>query len=174
MPKRLADRQNLTDGLVHGIMSAGAALIAYLPTQALGLREGFWAAITAITVVQNALAEVRASARDQFVGATIGGSVGVVVSIFAGQHLASFALAVILAMVLCSMLNLGSAARLAGITATIILLVPHQGSAQTMMVSRIAEVGWGVCVAIVVVWFTETARTKLAFLSSHRQRVPRG
>ena len=44
-------------------------------------------------------------------------------------------------------------ARLAGITATIILLVPHPGtSAQHMMLSRISEVSWGVTVAIAIVW----------------------
>lgn len=45
-----------------------------------------------------------------------------------------------------------SASRLAGVTATIILLVPHAGSPESTFVSRVAEVGWGVCVAVAIVW----------------------
>jgi uncharacterized membrane protein YgaE (UPF0421/DUF939 family) len=80
-------------------------------------------------------------ARDQSAGAAIGGGVGAVVITLAGQHLISYALAVIVAMLLCWLLNIVAAGHLVGITATIILLVPHQGSAESMMLSRITEVG---------------------------------
>jgi uncharacterized membrane protein YgaE (UPF0421/DUF939 family) len=150
--KRLPPRQRLRDGIEHGVMSTAAALAAYLPTQALGLREGFWAAITAIAVVQTEFGATRTTARDQFAGAAIGGLIGVAVVLMTGQHLASYALAVMLSMVAAWLLNVASAARLAGITATIILLVPHAGTAQAMMLSRVLEVGWGVTIAILVVW----------------------
>jgi uncharacterized membrane protein YccC len=152
LQKRLPDRQRLTSGLAHGALSAIAALIAYLPTRALGLQEGFWAAITAIAVMQNELDKTRTTARDQFAGAAVGGVIGVVIVTLTGQTLASYALAVVLSMTACALLNVASAARLSGITATIILLVPHQGTVQAMMASRVVEVGWGVLVAIVVVW----------------------
>ena len=42
--------------------------------------------------------------------------------------------------------------RLAGVTATIILLVPHTGSANQMFVSLVLEVGWDVCVSVAIVW----------------------
>jgi hypothetical protein len=60
-------------------------------------------------------------------------------------------------------------ARLAGSTATIIMLVPHTGSAGWMMVSRVAEVGWGVAVAITIVWVVNRAETKIR---DRRPRVP--
>lgn len=69
-----------------------------------------------------------------------------------GQHLPSYAAAVLVSVANCWILNVASTARLAGVTATIIMLVPHEGSPERMMVSRVAEVGWGVCVAIAVVW----------------------
>jgi hypothetical protein len=47
------------------------------------------------------------------------------------------------------------ASRLAGITATIILLVPHSGTPGHMLVSRVGEVGWGVTVALGLVWLRE-------------------
>jgi hypothetical protein len=53
------------DGLQHAVMSAAAAILAYLPPQILGLREGFGAAITAIGVVQTEFGATRTTARDQ-------------------------------------------------------------------------------------------------------------
>lgn len=151
--KRLPPSQRLRDGLKHAAMSTAAAVIAYLPTQALGLREGFWAAITAISVVQSEFGATRTTARDQFVGAAIGGTIGVAVVSATGQTLASFVFAAGASVLSAWLLNVASAARLAGITATIILLVPHPGtSAQHMMLSRISEVSWGVTVAIAIVW----------------------
>jgi len=47
---------------------------------------------------------------------------------------------------------MASASRLAGITATIIPLVPHTGTPQRMFLDRVAEVGWGICAAVGTVW----------------------
>jgi uncharacterized membrane protein YgaE (UPF0421/DUF939 family) len=149
-------------GIAQGSMSAVAALLAYLPTRALGLREGFWAAITAVAVVQTEFGSARNTARDQLAGASIGGAIGVMFAAVAGQHLGSYAGALIVSMLLCWILRVPSAARLGGITATIILLVPHPGSAQSMMLSRVGEVGWGVVVAIAVVWLVNTVEGAIA------------
>jgi uncharacterized membrane protein YgaE (UPF0421/DUF939 family) len=137
---------------VQGFMSACAALLAYLPAKPLGLQEGFWASITAIAVVQNELGATQSSARDQFAGAAIGGLTSAVIVSLAGQSLAVYALCVVISMLVCWLFNVSSAARLAGSTATIIALVPHQGSVEWMMASRIAEVGWGLTVGLGIVW----------------------
>jgi uncharacterized membrane protein YgaE (UPF0421/DUF939 family) len=150
---RLPARAKLAGGLAQGLMSATAALIAYVPTKPLGLREGFWGSITAIAVVQSELSATRTSARDQFTGAAIGGLVSAIIVTLAGQQLVAYAVAVVLSMLACWLFNVSSAARLAGSTATIIVLVPHLGTAEWLMsVSRIAEVGWGVVVGISTVW----------------------
>ena len=150
--KQLPLGARLTGGVAQGLMSAVAALIAYLPTRPLGLQEGFWGSITAIAIVQAELSATRTSARDQFTGAAIGGLVSAVIVALAGQGLTAYSAAVVLSMLACWLFNVSSAARLAGSTATIILLVPHAGSAGSMVVSRIIEVGWGVTVALTVVW----------------------
>ena len=155
LSKALPLGQRLRGGLSQGVTSVLAALVAYLPTQALGLREGFWGAITAIAVTQTELGATRNNARDQFAGAAIGGVVGVAVALTAGQQLAGYALAVVLSMLVCWAVNIASASRLAGITATIILLVPHTGTPGHMLVSRVGEVGWGVTVALGLVWLRE-------------------
>lgn len=148
----LSARGRLMGGLAQGLMSTAAALIAYLPTKPLGLQEGFWGSITAIAVVQAELGATQTSARDQFAGATIGGLISGVILSIVGQSLPAYGAGVTLSMLVCWLLNRASAARLAGSTATIILLVPHKGSIAMMMFSRIAEVGWGVTVGVAVVW----------------------
>jgi hypothetical protein len=74
------------------------------------------------------------------------------VALTAGGVVWGYALAVAFAILICWLLDIASAARLAGTTATIILLVPHQGSPQGIMLARVSEVGWGVTVAIATVW----------------------
>jgi uncharacterized membrane protein YccC len=149
---RLPARAKIVGGLLQGIMSATAAIIAYLPAKPLGLREGFWASITAIAVAQSGLGATQSSARDQFTGAAIGGLVSVILVSIAGQHLAVYVFAVMVSILACWIVNVSSAARISGSTVTIILLVPHQGSVGGMMISRVAEVGWGVVVGVAIVW----------------------
>jgi uncharacterized membrane protein YgaE (UPF0421/DUF939 family) len=148
----LPARGRVIGGLTQGLMSATAAIVAYLPTKPLGLQEGFWASITAIAVVQTEWGAARTSARDQFTGAAIGGSISALTVTATGQHLWSYAVAVVVSMLACFVFKVAGAARLSGSTATIILLVPHPGSVESMVASRIAEVAWGVVVAITTVW----------------------
>jgi uncharacterized membrane protein YccC len=140
-------------GVVVGALSALAAILAYLPTQTLGLQEGFWAAITAIAVMRTEMQAARSTARDQFLGAATGGAVGLGVTLLLGYHVWSYGLAVIGAIAVCSLLRVPSAGRLAGITATIILLVPH-GNLSPMQIAfwRVSEVGWGLFVSVVIAW----------------------
>jgi hypothetical protein len=88
----------------------------------------------------------RATARDQFVGAALGG-LGSCDPVYLGSARTG----------ICpgsgrvrddvlSAQDLGKAS--CGITATIILLVPHVGSPVRMVLSRVAEVGWGASVEI--------------------------
>jgi uncharacterized membrane protein YgaE (UPF0421/DUF939 family) len=158
LQKSLSSGQRLIMGLEHGIMSAAAALIAYLPGKALELQQSFWGAITAIAVVQTEFGATRTSARDQFTGAAIGGLIGVAVVSVIGQEIISYTAAVIVSITACWMLNVTSAARLSGVTATIVMLVPHADSAQSMMVARVSEVAWGVLVAVGVVWLANKLR----------------
>ena len=106
-------------------------------------------------MVQAEFHVARSTARDQLTGALLGGVIGVGIAILFGQHLWAYGLAIVIAILLAWLIAIPSAARLAAITATIILLVPHQGSAQSMMLSRVGEVTWGVIVAIVIVWLAQ-------------------
>ncbi|MBB5695624.1 FUSC family protein [Muricoccus pecuniae] len=155
LSKTLPLEQRLRDGLSQGTLSALAAVVAYLPTQALGLREGFWGAITALAVAQAELGAARSTGRDQLAGATIGGGIGVATVLTIGAGLPGYVLAVVISVLACWCVNIASASRLAAITATIILLVPHTGTPQHMLLSRVGEVGWGALVALGLVWLRE-------------------
>jgi uncharacterized membrane protein YccC len=155
----LPPRSRVTGGLAQGLMSTTAALLAYLPTKPLGLQEGFWGSITAIAVVQTALSATQSSARDQFAGAAIGGLISAIIVTVAGPSLPAYAVAITSSMLICWLFNVAAAARLAGATATIILLVPHKGSVAPMVLWRIAEVGWGVTVGVGVVWIVNRIET---------------
>jgi len=156
--KAIPLRERLWGGLAQGLLSAVAAALAWLPTQALGLREGFWAAITAIAVAQSEFTAARTTARDQFAGAAIGGGIAVLVTLVPAPGIVRCVFALVIAISGCWLLKVASAARLAGITAAIIMLVPHQGSAERMMLSRVGEVGWGVTMAILVVGMATLVR----------------
>ncbi len=164
--------ERLGQGLVHGLMAATAAIAAYLPTQVLGLRGGFWGAITALAVVQTEFGAVRTTARDQVLGAAVGGAVGLVILLTLGQGLPAYGLAVVLAMLACWGANVASAARLAGVTATILLLVPHAGSPERMLASRVFEVGWGITVALAVVWAGSRIRDRIERGAATRDADP--
>ncbi|MGB6308376.1 MAG: FUSC family protein [Steroidobacteraceae bacterium] len=164
--KALPIAHRLSGGARHGAISALAALIAYLPTRALGLQEGFWSAITAIAVVQMEFHATETTARDQFIGAGVGGVTALCALLAFGPHLsmalhlAVYGAAIIAAMAACWAINAATASRLSGTTATIILLVPHSGPPWAMFESRIGEVGWGVSVAVATVWLAARLLTR--------------
>jgi uncharacterized membrane protein YgaE (UPF0421/DUF939 family) len=170
--KQLPLERRVAAGAHHGLISAVAALLAYLPTRPLGLQEGFWSAITAVSVVQTEIQATATTARDQIVGAALGGIVSVCAALAFGTHLIVYASAIVLSMVVCWSLNVGSASRIAGSTATIILLVPHTGSPQRMLVSRLTEVAWGLCVALAIVWVAGRLPARLLERSAPSEPTP--
>ncbi len=141
-----------TLGLRQGLIAVVAAFAAYLPTHFVGLQQGFWSAITAIAVAQMEFRDSTSVARRQCIGAAIGGSVGLALGLAFGDQLQVYAAAIVLSVLLSRLLNVADAGQLAGITSTIILLVPHAGSIQDMLLSRLSEVAWGAAMGILVAW----------------------
>jgi uncharacterized membrane protein YgaE (UPF0421/DUF939 family) len=144
--------QRFLMGLRQGGVSVVAAILAYFPSHMVGLQQPFWSAITAIAVAQMEFQTTRAIARRQFTGAAIGGAIGLGMILGFGDNLLAYACAIVLAVLVCWLLNVGDASQLGGITATIIMLVPHSGAPQSILFSRLSEVGWGVGVGLAVAW----------------------
>jgi uncharacterized membrane protein YccC len=141
-------------GLMYALRAVLAASLGYFAALELGLGQGFWAAITAISVSQSSYAEVRNSSRDQFIGAIIGGVLGGVIGMGAvtlGHYdYLAYVLAVTVGMMLCSAFNLGAAGRISGTTTTIIMLVPHSGAFWQIALFRLSEVTLGAVAALLV------------------------
>jgi uncharacterized membrane protein YgaE (UPF0421/DUF939 family) len=139
-------------GLHESLLIGVAARISYELPHALGLPEAFWGAITAIAVIHGELGATRGVARIQFTGAAIGGAAGLVMTLLLGHAALVFGLAIFLSTVTCVALKAANAGRMAGITCSIIMLVPPIGSPERMFAARLVEVGWGILVAVVLVW----------------------
>ena len=161
----LPRRDRLLAGLAHALRAVLAASLGYWAAQALGLEQGYWAAITAISVSQSSYAEVRTSSRDQFIGAMLGGLVGLAAAMLGHEHYLAYVLAVVVGMLACWLLNLGAAGRISGITSTIILLVPHEDAFWQFALFRLGEVTLGAIAVLLVTrvldllerrWFGDT------------------
>ena len=142
-------------GARQGLISVIAAFAAYMPAHLLGLPQSFWGSITAIAVAQAKFQDTESAARKQFTGAAIGGAVALGLILGFGDNLGIYAAAVLLSIIVCWLLDVADASQLAGVTATIILLVPHTGSPERMLAARLSEVTLGVCVGLFIVWLEE-------------------
>lgn len=146
----LGDR--LIEGGVMAAQAVAGASLAFAIGRWLHTEQAFWAAITAIAVSQHSYIDTRKLSRDQFIGAMVGGVCGLVGATLGGGNLAAYGATVAVAIVICWIVNVGSAARLGGITATIMLLVPGVGSPWDKALLRLGEVTLGTVCALLVTW----------------------
>ncbi|PRZ51513.1 fusaric acid resistance family protein [Paraburkholderia fungorum] len=144
----LGDR--LAEGGVMAAQAVAGASLAFAIGRWLHTEQAFWAAITAIAVSQHSYIDTRNLSRDQFIGAMVGGICGLVGATLGGGNLAAYAATVAVAILTCWVVNVGSAARLGGITATIMLLVPGTGSPWDKALLRLGEVTLGTICALLV------------------------
>lgn len=150
--KRLPFKSRLGRGVLMAVRVVGGAGLAYGIGLALHTQQAFWAAITAIAVVQQNYADMLSQSRDQVIGAAAGGVCGFAAATLGQGNVGVYLLAVAVVIVGCWLLNVGSAARLGGITTTIVLLVPAQGPPWDIALIRFAEVSIGMACALPVGW----------------------
>src|SRR5271165_5446398 len=135
--------------LVQGIKTGLAAGLCYWLSVHFGLHEGYWAAISAIIVLQSNVGSTVTASRDRFIGTAIGAVLGFIASPWR-RHPAVYAATILVALVLCGLLNLKNSSRLAGVTITIVMLVERSGSHWTIALDRVMEVVLGIVVALAV------------------------
>jgi hypothetical protein len=150
--KALPLGERLIEGGFMAVQAVAGASLAFAIGRALHTEQAFWAAITAIAVSQHSYIDTRNLSRDQFIGAMVGGVCGLAGALLGQGHFAAYAATVAVAIVLCWIVNVGSAARLGGITATIMLLVPGIGPAWDKALLRLGEVTIGTICALLVAW----------------------
>ena len=161
--KTLPPRERLIVGLVQAVRVGAAASLGYFSARWVGLDQGFWAAITAISVTQSSFAEVKNSSRDQFVGAIFGGLLGLTAAALGGDHYLSYVIAVMFGTLLCWLFNLGAAGRISSITTTIIMLVPHTGPFWQVALLRLGEVMLGAIASLFITWLMYWLSSRLGF-----------
>ncbi len=139
-------------GARQGFITAAAAWISYSTSVLFGFKEGYWAAISAIVVMQADLSTTKNSGRDRFVGTALGGLIGWGCAACWHHHLSVYAVAVALTIFACWASNIGNAGRLAAVAVTVIVLIPRDGPIWRIALFRFLEVSWGIAVALALVW----------------------
>jgi uncharacterized membrane protein YccC len=149
-PDDLPLRARLALGARQGLMGAVAAWTAYASASLIGFREGYWAAISAVVVMQSDLSTARTTARDRFIGTAIGGLVGWACALCWHAQGWIYALAIGLSVFVCWIAKLSGAGRLAAVTVTVIVLIPRDEPEWRIALFRFLEVTWGIAIAIAV------------------------
>jgi uncharacterized membrane protein YgaE (UPF0421/DUF939 family) len=139
-------------GLAQALPTAAAAWISFVSSSLFGLQEGYWAAISAIVVMQTELQQTEFSGRDRFIGTAIGGLIAWgCATVWHGRSWL-YAAAVASSVFLCWVVRIGGAGRLAAVAVSVIVLIPHQEPVWRVALFRFLEVSWGIAVAIIVAY----------------------
>ncbi len=150
----------------HGLRTALAAALAYWLTELFHLPAGYWAAISAIVVMQSEVGATLAASRDRFAGTAIGCIVGWLTALVWHNSIVVFALGVLLVIMLCTALRFQNAGRLGGVAIAIIVLIPYTEPVWHIAIERFLEVSLGIVVSLAVAlgW------TKIAHTFDQRKR----
>lgn len=133
-----------------GVRATVAGLVAYALATALSLPNGYWAVLTAVLVVQSTIGASLSVARDRALGTVVGGVVGVVAAMAAGESRPLTFLALGLSLLLTATLSARSPAfKLAPVTVVIVLLAdPSHHEPWLSALHRVFEIGVGGIVAM--------------------------
>lgn len=148
--------------LRHALRTALAAVLTFLIADALQLKQGYWAVITAVIVMQAHLGGSLAASWSRVLGTAVGASLGVVGVLSFGNTLPGLGLAVFLSVLVCAYLNKRhDSFRLAGITAVVVIIAGETGGARDILelgLHRFLEISLGVTVALLVALFVLPSR----------------
>lgn len=134
----------------QAIKTSVAGLISLLVTNLFHLPQGYWAAISALIVMQSNVGATLSASRTRLAGTAVGAVVGGLFMALLGPGLTGFALAVAIAFFVCDSLRLAESQRLATVTVAIIMLIPATSSAWIVALHRFVEVALGIVIALAV------------------------
>jgi uncharacterized membrane protein YccC len=134
----------------QAIKTAVAGVVSLYVTNLFRLPEGYWAAITALIVMQSNVGATLNASRTRLAGTAVGAVVGGLFVALFGMNTLGFALAVAIAFFVCDLLHLAESQRLATVTVAIIMLIAHTSSAWIIALHRFTEVAIGILIALFV------------------------
>ncbi|MGP0076393.1 MAG: FUSC family protein [Bryobacteraceae bacterium] len=139
----LESAKQATKTAIAGVISLYVTYLFHLP-------QGYWAAISALIVMQSNVGATLSASRTRLAGTAVGALVGGLFVGFFGTNILGFALAVAIAFFVCDSLRLAESQRLATVTVAIIMLIPSTSLAWVIALHRFAEVALGILVALLV------------------------
>jgi uncharacterized membrane protein YgaE (UPF0421/DUF939 family) len=145
--------------VLDSVRTAFAAVAAMLLARLLKMPDYYWAPISAIVIIQSTIPP-RTLGWQRFVGTALGAVLGAALATFFRPSAVVYALGILLCGVLAWSLHVGGAYRFAGITLSIILLIPRTRAPWITGWHRFLEVSLGIAVALAVTTVWPQARKK--------------
>jgi uncharacterized membrane protein YgaE (UPF0421/DUF939 family) len=155
-------RTRLFAGARQALLTAAAAWLSYESSSLIGLREGYWAAISAIVVMQSDLTDTKNSGRDRFIGTAIGGLIGWACAACWHHQGWVYALSVALTIFACWAINISNAGRLGAVAVSVIVLIPRDEPIWQVALFRFLEVSWGIAVALAIIFLAAWAEPRVS------------
>ena len=135
--------------IVDSVRTAVAAVAALLLARLLKMPEYYWAPISTIVIVQSTIPPLTLGWQ-RFAGTALGAVLGAALATFFTASAAVYALGIFVCGLLAWLFRVGGAYRFAGITLSIIFLIPHTSPPWIVGWHRFLEVSLGIAVALVV------------------------
>ncbi len=143
----------------HAIKTATAAVLTILLYQSFNIPEGYWAAISAVIVMQANLGGSLSASWNRLLGSAIGATVGAAWIVILGRNPWSVGAALTLTILLCSYLKFQESYRIASVTVILVMLVT--GPSPWMFgLYRFLNVVLGIIVALLVSIFIWPSRAR--------------
>lgn len=141
------------DSVLDSVRTAVAAVVALLLARLLKMPESYWAPISTIVIIQSTIPPLTLGWQ-RFVGTALGAVLGAALATYFSPSVLVYGLGILLCGVLAWLLRVGGAYRFAGITLSIVLLIPHASAPWIVGWHRFLEVSLGIAVALAVtmVW----------------------
>ena len=137
------------DCLLDSARTAFAAVLAMLLARLLKMPEYYWAPISTIVIIQSTIHPLTLGWQ-RFVGTALGAVLGAALATYFHPTAVVYGVGIVLCGVLAFLLRVGGAYRFAGITLSIILLIPRGRDPWIVGWHRFLEVSLGIAVALVV------------------------
>jgi uncharacterized membrane protein YgaE (UPF0421/DUF939 family) len=137
------------DSMLDSVRTAIGATAAMTLARLLKMPEYYWAPISAIVILQSTIPP-RTLSWQRFVGTALGAVLGAALATFFRPNALVYGVGILLCGVLAWLMRIGGAYRFAGITLSIVLLIPHTSAAWIVGGHRFLEVSLGIAVALVV------------------------
>lgn len=127
-----------------------AAVLSFYLARFLGLPESYSAAISAIIVMYSDVTKTLQAGGYRLIGTALGACIGGVFAAFFGRQIWAFGVAVTLTVLICGLLGITDAARLAAVTVAILMLINTAINPWKAALHRFLEVSFGIVITILI------------------------